>query len=611
MHHDTSAKHICHNLERQPHEIPHEGDKFARAARQKIDEDIHQLRLEIQLLRRRRNELSPTYALPPEVVSKIFILLRDWCMGGYRGDQIQWIRVGHVSHYWREVALACPSLWSIPVFTHPDLAEEMIHRSKTVPLTIISGASHWSREMVEPLEKSMAQLSRIRSIDLDLGNYAEHAQALLPPLSQPTPLLEKITLIASSLTTRDAFYFPVDALHTAPLLRSIDLRGLVFNWSSFKHRDLTSLSLRDSHLIMGVTSTLGQMMDALDHMPNLRVLVLINSIPSHTTSGSNKKTSDFKHLRQLTLVGKAPDCISFLRRIQYPPDAKVELDCTSTSHEDCTTTLSILGQNLYRSQGDTEIHQPPITIRSARLTSLNEGDAEICFFGEISSVRQTYRWSGEGSEIIRICFYDSHIPDRTHDRILVDVYNLFDLSSLEALFVNWRFSSDKVPAIQASLGKLPRLEFIHVSRYFPELCLALTGTSGGPEGKPDETNPQCALPSQKVQDAFSPAIRFPALKAFIIEDVDFRHIQHPENFECLMNMLVERANTDMPIAELGLQACSGIQAWHKKRLGELVVGLEVDGKKVDVKALGPDADQLVEDNYEIDSSDEGDSDESE
>ncbi len=218
----------------------------------------------------------------------------------------------------------------------------------------------------------MALVSRIRSIDLRLGIR----KSLLSPLSQPAPLLESITL--DGLHDDGRLSLPGDALSDAPLLRNIDLQCLDVSWNSaiFKHQNLTSLSLDECR----GTSAIGQMFDALDHMPNLRVLVLAESIPSHTTGGRNEKCLEFKHLERLELLSPALDCIFFLRHIHYPTDVIVKLDCFPTRSKDCTTILSLIGQSLQHTQSvKAETCPPPVTIRSARMELFLIDVPEISF----------------------------------------------------------------------------------------------------------------------------------------------------------------------------------------------------------------------------------------
>jgi hypothetical protein len=304
------------------------------------------LKSRIQSLRTKRNELSPISILPPEILSKIFILVRDLLSGRDPSTEAQlhshhapWIRVGHVCHYWREFALSCPSLWSVPIFTRPSLAQEMIQRSKMAPLTIRSIANTWALKVLEQLENALTQIARIQSIELTLESHT----TIFSFLSQPTPLLENLSL-SGPTSYGNKISFPLDTLSDAPRLRSIDFNWLNFSWESaiFKHENLTDLRLSNDQI---GASTIGQMIDALLYLPNLRILALSNSIPPHTTSNGNEKTLEFKFLERLELSARVVDCIFLLRHIQYPSHATVKFHSSSTEVEDGMTVFSLLGQH--------------------------------------------------------------------------------------------------------------------------------------------------------------------------------------------------------------------------------------------------------------------------
>ena len=73
----------------------------------------------IRKLRRRRNALAPISSLPTEVITAIFFFLRvpgsesrSTCPRGEKPDRLAWLRVAHVCHQWREIALNQPLFWS-------------------------------------------------------------------------------------------------------------------------------------------------------------------------------------------------------------------------------------------------------------------------------------------------------------------------------------------------------------------------------------------------------------------------------------------------------------------------------------------------------------------
>ncbi|KAF8263419.1 hypothetical protein EI94DRAFT_1501980, partial [Lactarius quietus] len=92
-------------------------------------------------LRHRRNALAPVSSLPTEVVLTIFSLVRAASTSlpfilGERPDHLAWLRVAHVCHQWREIALNHSLFWShIDFITVSSAgAAEILTRGKKVPL---------------------------------------------------------------------------------------------------------------------------------------------------------------------------------------------------------------------------------------------------------------------------------------------------------------------------------------------------------------------------------------------------------------------------------------------------------------------------------------------
>jgi hypothetical protein len=84
--------------------------------------EIKSLEGPLRALRYPQNELVPISSLPTELIDAIFSLLRvpgtssPSTLGG-KLDHLAWLRVAHVCHNWREVALNQPLFWSHVDFT--------------------------------------------------------------------------------------------------------------------------------------------------------------------------------------------------------------------------------------------------------------------------------------------------------------------------------------------------------------------------------------------------------------------------------------------------------------------------------------------------------------
>ena len=166
---------------------------------QAIDTEIKSLEGSIkssEVLKLRRNALQPISSLPPEIFAAIFSYL---CLpgipslGGKPARNLARLRVSHVCHQWREIALNQPQLWSHINFNTVSLAgaTEILVRAKSVPLymeTRVSGQYDDDRFGLF-LKEVQARLPNIRHLSIQLvqnsserftGDLKMHLYHLLP-----------------------------------------------------------------------------------------------------------------------------------------------------------------------------------------------------------------------------------------------------------------------------------------------------------------------------------------------------------------------------------------------------------------------------------------------
>ncbi|EPS93156.1 hypothetical protein FOMPIDRAFT_1099281, partial [Fomitopsis schrenkii] len=66
----------------------------------------------------------PIDNIPPELLVYIFLLIRD------ASRNLAWLKLTHVSRYWRDIAMGTPLLWtSIPVEKGPSFLSACLERS--------------------------------------------------------------------------------------------------------------------------------------------------------------------------------------------------------------------------------------------------------------------------------------------------------------------------------------------------------------------------------------------------------------------------------------------------------------------------------------------------
>ncbi|TFK65487.1 hypothetical protein BDN72DRAFT_773315, partial [Pluteus cervinus] len=105
-----------------------------------IDKEIAAMQETIRELRTFRNTFTPSYRLPPEILSRIFSLIRLFSTLVPRShglSSLQWVAVTSVSKHWRNVAIRSPELWSHISSSYPKpLLQEWLQRSKASPLSV-------------------------------------------------------------------------------------------------------------------------------------------------------------------------------------------------------------------------------------------------------------------------------------------------------------------------------------------------------------------------------------------------------------------------------------------------------------------------------------------
>jgi hypothetical protein len=132
--------------------------------RQAIDTEIQSLEEYIRVLKHRRNALAPVSSLPTEVINAIFFFARVTVSNssappGKKSDTLAWLRVSHVCHQWREIALNQPLFWNHVNFTALSSAgaAEMLARAKTVPLYLEARfiRGHWNKDRRSAFQEAL------------------------------------------------------------------------------------------------------------------------------------------------------------------------------------------------------------------------------------------------------------------------------------------------------------------------------------------------------------------------------------------------------------------------------------------------------------------------
>ncbi|KAH9070732.1 hypothetical protein EDB83DRAFT_2262271 [Lactarius deliciosus] len=253
--------------------------------RQAIDAEIKSLEESIRALKHRRNALAPISSLPTEAITTIFSFLHipvtssAFTLGKQPNpDRRAWLRVAHVCHQWREIALNQPLFWShidFTIFSSAGTAE-ILSRAKTVPLQLEARVPYrlWGSARLSAFQKELQdRVSHISHLALSAEPF--QLRKILNGLASPAPTLKCLSLSSVEYHDRTIVGDPVAVLDTlfdgsTPRLSCLELCDCDISWNLLLSRGLKHLDIRTPF----ERPSLSVWLDALEQMPQLKTLTL-------------------------------------------------------------------------------------------------------------------------------------------------------------------------------------------------------------------------------------------------------------------------------------------------------------------------------------------------
>jgi hypothetical protein len=277
----------------------------------------------------RNNTLSPVSSLHPELFAAIFSFL---CLPGASSldgepdHHLERLRVSHVCHQWRQIALNLPLLWSHVDFNTLSLAgaAEILFRAKSVPLYLDASifGRRWDnirfRTFQRELQAHVPCIYRLRT-------SAEPAQlrSTLEGLVSPAPTLEYLSLSSHSTRDDDRRYVErvsiPDTLFdgSTPRLSWLDLRNCGINWNSPLLKGLKYLEIFKPSPCARPKLTVW--LDALGEMPQLKALTLHEAAPIPPPFPADvERTVSIPSLTHLDILGSPRGCTLALAHLDLP-----------------------------------------------------------------------------------------------------------------------------------------------------------------------------------------------------------------------------------------------------------------------------------------------------
>ncbi|KAJ3485549.1 hypothetical protein NLI96_g4874 [Meripilus lineatus] len=265
--------------------------------------------------------------IPPEILSQISLEYVDAVaqVGGspyppWQSLQSQlnpWIWIAHICHHWRHIALRTPRVWARFTAVSPFFIQEMLARSKAVPLSINLICPLYSKQ--NSLMQVLESFSRIQEIEFQLAPFVYQGLESSFPLE--APLLRRITF--RNFKGNYPFLPPILDTCKLPNLTTLTIYHYNIDWTE----TLFSPSL--THLVVETLEqhdgTLEQLLTALEKMTKLRHLELRFDFGYSPLYPLNDRQIALPYLGHLQLQMSAKPCGYLLSRLEYPPDTLVTL----------------------------------------------------------------------------------------------------------------------------------------------------------------------------------------------------------------------------------------------------------------------------------------------
>ena len=225
------------------------------------------------------NTSLPVMRLPDELLVEVFVMyVCRWHSGSGSGtasgrtqasltSHYGWIRLTHVCHHWREIALHTPMLWTNIKVTRSEVTAAFIARSGNLPLRV--EASYMVRKFQTELYSLWKPLLRVASRIKSLREHHEVYTLKFPPLQANEYLCSELRVLELSYGRDGPQALPPCISTSLPHLHTLATRRVdVLNLKPLLAPSLKSLTLRElyvSFMWPKFFRALGQL-TALEHL---------------------------------------------------------------------------------------------------------------------------------------------------------------------------------------------------------------------------------------------------------------------------------------------------------------------------------------------------------
>ncbi|KAH9857358.1 hypothetical protein C2E23DRAFT_807649 [Lenzites betulinus] len=530
-------------------------------------------------LKGRLNTMTTIARLPPELLSEIFLQItkeayddhRD-CHRPYYGASrfYAWVRVAHVCHSWRSVALNTPRLWGYVILTRRQVVEDVLALSKKAPLLVSASLMNTADERAQIMDKIAQESARLQ--ELRLSGPARFVQDLCSKLTGTANILETLALSDNGdhfhSNAGDTTLSAVFRRARFQRLRSLEMRRLLFNWAApIFSSSLTRLILSCSSGSQSLIGSFDELLSALQTMHNLEFLELEDAIPplpvGVTALPTPQCTVALPKLRRITLIGQSLDCANLIHHLSLSPTTRTTV--VGRGNGGAQQLISVVGERVVRDK-------PLLTVRLSRMYGtklqlrgwrkvVEQGALEPCVELQLDALA----YPSLASHLVR----DS--------KMLPKVRNL----EIDSQYHDWRWRD--------VFTGMPNLRTLSVcGDVRNDFVAALSVTRKGKKNRP----PSMILPHLRVVNFTGTRMCNP----------DYDHV--PEFLDKLEDWLLLRCNYNLPIDKLRLTDCLNFCEEDAARLDGVVPYLDWDGleqyESEDEEDEDEDEDMFYEEGWDYD-----------
>ena len=498
-----------------------------------IDDEIKASEQVTQELKYRHNALAPISRLLPETLAEIFSLLSFSADDYDDVPCLEWIRVTHVCHRWREIALSFPYLWKYINFTELTLAgiTEILARAKMSPLHFEADISPSNKAKFNAFGGQLeAHISHTRHLSIS-GEF----QTVLEQLVSPAPALVSLSLTNPSRPFLLIQCIIPDSLFhaTAPKLTRLELCNCSIGWRSPLLKGLQTLKIMTPSA--RAMPTLDDWLAALNEMSQLETLFLSDASPAVSVDNplisEPQRTITLPSLTHFAIAASAESCALALAHLVLPALISLHVSCKSQSWEgdDVRLVIPYVARNAHGPQDTAPLQTILLNgqVIYAEIVAWTVPDADV----EIDDLVALDEASASARLVLTV-IPDSEWIDGT-DTVIFDIMlSHLPLNAISTLSAqnNTRLSKELWLSHASRLTMLKRALLVPTAvRAFREML--------------EEDAPPSGIP------------RLPRLTKLILSNVSLTALRTYH----LRDMLVKRKEHGAPLEVLDLRTCFGTE----------------------------------------------------